>query len=484
MSKGRGYLLPEIPVAEDCGCVLVFYPDRPEYLHALMGALQYFETWVAWEREEQHNGKVAAEEWQQANEITRDFMICANGLPDALNNIADAIALGSGGNCCTVTVTDVIGLPPEWGDEGDTQVPGTSPIENPAGWPVEQVYDDYKCRASGAIVADLVQTLSGMSSLGGMLAAIGAVAFYSLLNTTMLGGLIVGLMAIGLSASGAVILLIGAFITMVATGSAAFGVLLTVANNIDSEALVCALYNSLSTTEAETAVSVAIADAFALIGGSDEKSAAESAIVTISQVLLTQQMFSVLFNYDEETALRAPLHSCASCIEEIDLGWTPLVVADDGTFNYLDGWEVGNETATAYNFAFSPGDIQPSNGDICSAFNWCKGVSGTYLYAIQTHWGYLNHAESRLRSGKDGFGVAVNSKAYAWVARWVSTQGLTLEVYDGANIVSTQTLDMSGYTIGASPTFVEFDYIFLPGVSYNFKVTGTHACGGFSILPI
>lgn len=306
--KQKGYIIPDEPIADDCGCFVVFYPDRPEYLYALKGALQYFETWVAWDKDGTNRASLAASQWKLANQLTRDNMNCMDGIGDGLVAIAEAIA---GRDCCGegVNPVDVVGTPPDWlgGDDG---LGGGSIGNPPANWDNTNDYEDYKCRASGAIVYDLQQTLIKMSSLSGMLGVVGFAAFAALVNTSLLSGLVVGLMAIGLSASGAVFVLVGAFVTLAASGVGGLAILAQVANNIDTESLVCELFISLNTSDAEIYVTQAIVEAFALIGDSSDKSNAETFVGGLAELLITKDMFKSLFNYDAEIANRAPLHSC------------------------------------------------------------------------------------------------------------------------------------------------------------------------------
>lgn len=83
MSKTHGYQLPSGEAyTEDLSCALVFYPDKDEYRRALLGALTYFETWLAWELDDSKRGKDAARAWAFANVCTLECwnMACIDEL--------------------------------------------------------------------------------------------------------------------------------------------------------------------------------------------------------------------------------------------------------------------------------------------------------------------------------------------------------------------------------------------------------------------
>lgn len=89
---GQGYLIPENPTPEEMACILVFYPNDPFYLRALLGALSYFGTWTAWERDASKRGRLAAAAWKEANECTYDSMGCLTELVAALGSINTTLA--------------------------------------------------------------------------------------------------------------------------------------------------------------------------------------------------------------------------------------------------------------------------------------------------------------------------------------------------------------------------------------------------------
>lgn len=71
--RNRGYLLPSgSAFTDEMRCCFVYIPDKDEYQRAFFGALDYFATWLAWERDDLKRGKDAASSWKLANELTRE----------------------------------------------------------------------------------------------------------------------------------------------------------------------------------------------------------------------------------------------------------------------------------------------------------------------------------------------------------------------------------------------------------------------------
>lgn len=88
-SDGIGYLIPDNAQPDEMDCILVFYPDDPFYLRALIGSISYLSTWTAWQRDADRRGRLAAEAWKEANECTFDTidMGCLDNLASALTGI-------------------------------------------------------------------------------------------------------------------------------------------------------------------------------------------------------------------------------------------------------------------------------------------------------------------------------------------------------------------------------------------------------------
>ena len=83
----KGYILPEGDFSADdveLVCHRVWVPNRPEFVRAFWGGLDYYGTWVAWQRDELKRGVVAARLWKLANDITNQHWgtPCNQPLPD------------------------------------------------------------------------------------------------------------------------------------------------------------------------------------------------------------------------------------------------------------------------------------------------------------------------------------------------------------------------------------------------------------------
>jgi hypothetical protein len=97
MGDKYGYLIPENVSPDDYGCLLVFYPSDDLYRRELFGALDYFGTWVAWERDAAKRGILAASAWKIANEKTREAMGCLESIliNDSMSVSGTAVDLAS-----------------------------------------------------------------------------------------------------------------------------------------------------------------------------------------------------------------------------------------------------------------------------------------------------------------------------------------------------------------------------------------------------
>lgn len=90
-NQSKGYLVPDNADPGELNCLLVFYPDDPLYLAALLGSLTYLGTWTAWQRDPAKRGLIAAAAWKEANECTLSSMSCISDLVTVLQEIRDAI---------------------------------------------------------------------------------------------------------------------------------------------------------------------------------------------------------------------------------------------------------------------------------------------------------------------------------------------------------------------------------------------------------
>lgn len=126
VNKNVGYELPpgEAFTDELC-CALVFYPDKDAYRRALLGAVGYFATWTAWERDASKRGVDASRAWKLAYARTLECwnMACLDDLIDDMAAIRALMETRK--DCCDGNVTydiqDVLGttIDPRVGDPPD-----------------------------------------------------------------------------------------------------------------------------------------------------------------------------------------------------------------------------------------------------------------------------------------------------------------------------------------------------------------------------
>lgn len=106
MSKTHGYQLPSGDAfTADLSCALVFYPDKDEYRRALLGALTYFEKWLAWELDPSKRGQDAARAWSLANACTLECwnMACIDELLETMEAVK--ALLENRKDCCDDNVS-------------------------------------------------------------------------------------------------------------------------------------------------------------------------------------------------------------------------------------------------------------------------------------------------------------------------------------------------------------------------------------------
>jgi hypothetical protein len=104
--KTHGYQLPPGDAfTDELECALVFFPDKPEYRRALLGALTYFETWLAWELDDSKRGKDAARAWALANFCTLECwnMACIDELLETMEAVR--ALLENKKDCCDDNTT-------------------------------------------------------------------------------------------------------------------------------------------------------------------------------------------------------------------------------------------------------------------------------------------------------------------------------------------------------------------------------------------
>lgn len=154
MHKNRpGYPLPSGVLGNDeIVCQLVYLPDRPEYWQALLGAISYMGTWVAWEADAGKRGKDAAANWREAFELTIGCwrMTCLEEIKALLVQLIAS-------QCCdsNIFIQQPSGIAPNTGTEIE-YLEGTEPDEY--GDVAITDWDDwaeYKCEAAHLMVEEV-----------------------------------------------------------------------------------------------------------------------------------------------------------------------------------------------------------------------------------------------------------------------------------------------------------------------------------------
>lgn len=165
MAESRGYLLPAGEAyTEDMLCCFVFVPNKDEYRRAFFGSLDYFGTWLAWERDADKRGQDAARAWKLANEFTRECW--EMGTCDLMiEKLDELIALQGGITCCpspqyityndnrVETTTIVVGV----GDAPDYY--GETAVTDWDDW------KQYVCYHAHVLVDDLINAANKIDSL-------------------------------------------------------------------------------------------------------------------------------------------------------------------------------------------------------------------------------------------------------------------------------------------------------------------------------
>lgn len=203
--RNVGYLLPDGDAyTDELACMMLFYPDKPEYRQALFGALDFFGTWLAWEKEPEHKGKDAALAWSEAIALTRDC-IDMNTCETMLELLTE-IRNNTGIYCCDVVdVSDGDQYTDEV-EDGVGDVPqniiDAGYADDAADW---DGFDDYKCMIAHLMIeniqAQVAKIESFMLPTGAM--AGGVVALAAIMAAILTGGaaiLVYGIVvAIGLT---------------------------------------------------------------------------------------------------------------------------------------------------------------------------------------------------------------------------------------------------------------------------------------------
>ena len=165
VSDGIGYILPEGDAyTDEFECCFIYVPAKDEYRRALFGALDYFATWLAWERDAAKRGKDAARAWKEANELTRECweMGTCDLMVDLLQQLVDKESANA---CCVGN---------EYVTYNDNRVETTTIVVDqgapPATYGETAVTDwddwkEYVCFHAHAFVDDLVNSANKVDSL-------------------------------------------------------------------------------------------------------------------------------------------------------------------------------------------------------------------------------------------------------------------------------------------------------------------------------
>ena len=161
-----GYPLPSgVLGADELVCQLVYLPDRDEYWQALLAAIHFMSTWIAWEPDDDHRAKDAAANWREAFEFTIGCwrMTCLEEITDRMDIMIDL--LGTQVACCDSTtigpvITVITNITPGVGD--DPEFWGETAVADWAEWLEYVCYHAHRYVDSlieSAKVLDLAVTL-------------------------------------------------------------------------------------------------------------------------------------------------------------------------------------------------------------------------------------------------------------------------------------------------------------------------------------
>lgn len=246
-----GYLLPDGDAyTDELACLMVFYPDKPEYRQAFFGAYFYFSNWLAWERDSGKRGKDAAAAWRLAVEATMGCieMNTCETMIQLLTEIRD----NTGIYCC-----DVVDV-----SDGDQY---TDVVEDEVGDVPQNIIDagyatgvtdwdgfyDYKCMISHVMVTNMQaqceKILNIIDQSGAAL--VGVVALAAIMATILTAGGAVLVYGIVLAIIGAA----GLYAALAEVGEAGMPDLIDAVEE-HHDALACAIYQSDGSDDAAVAL--------------------------------------------------------------------------------------------------------------------------------------------------------------------------------------------------------------------------------------
>jgi hypothetical protein len=70
--EDKGYQVPDCVAPGAAVQIAAYIPDDPLYIAAFWSAYEYFTTWLAWQRDSEHRGAMAADEWKVWFMLARD----------------------------------------------------------------------------------------------------------------------------------------------------------------------------------------------------------------------------------------------------------------------------------------------------------------------------------------------------------------------------------------------------------------------------
>lgn len=184
MKNSKGYLIPTNAQPTEYRCLRVFVPDDDLYQRALLGSILFLGSWSAWERDTGKRGRLAADAWKSANDMTMENLstMCATGDCEGedMGELLDAIELLkekigeldmnisiNNNNCCCGDEASSAGsgveidgggvyIPPEW--EG---VPPPWDVDE-----VDDIGDVAMCRTANWLAVTVVSVVRGFANIG------------------------------------------------------------------------------------------------------------------------------------------------------------------------------------------------------------------------------------------------------------------------------------------------------------------------------
>lgn len=465
-----GYLLPENIEPEEDACVLVFYPNAPEYKQALLGSLTGLCVWNVWQRTGDDSGSRAANRWKESILRTLESNISCDVLDvvDEDGNVAINVTVqqqqSCASGCCSPDSWDVTEHLP-----GAKDYPSADEIPSlpdgtyddgtivPDGFADRAEYDDYKCQLAGQMVDDFVKTIGSMQTLGGVLGLLGpilGIGFSTGASAT--GYVFAGLMAVGMTASSAATLMIGSFFLIAAAGLGLFAYF----GHVHSELLPlradmrCDLYNATTPAAARQVFVAYTNDAVtaAALGSLENGDFFTEILFQIVDILIPNELVAGLFEL-VDSFVGDREYDCSGCgVEWYDV-LAPIAVSQGYTL--MNGWYtagalellnpdgMGNEGknyCADHNICQDGVDLPQSTSPFSSHLRHDFTADATTMTLRVTTWTYDTFAPDVHVRVIDGGGGAVHHEAYG------TATGEHIEEFEvtGLNVGDNYALALSG----------------------------------------